>query len=55
MVGIFFMNMGLNVINLWPDTSPIDRETLMRDFNDPDNTSQVLICNIKANAFGVNL
>lgn len=27
----------------------------MRDFNDQDHPSQVLICNIKANAFGVNL
>lgn len=27
----------------------------MRDFNDPDHPSQVLVCNIKANAFGVNL
>ncbi|KAK5303845.1 hypothetical protein LTR99_004299 [Exophiala xenobiotica] len=31
LAGMFFENLGLNTINLWPDTNPLDRAKSMRD------------------------
>ncbi|KAK5199506.1 hypothetical protein LTR47_001393 [Exophiala xenobiotica] len=31
LAGMFFENLGLNTINLWPDTNPLDRAKSVRD------------------------
>ena len=53
--GSFFNNLSIPTINLWPDMSMAERTRAIKNFNDPNHPSRVMIYSMRATAYGVNL